>query len=276
MSDQIVQRSSGPVRSLLRAGMGAVSALFPKTSTVKQTVHNGGPLLVWANEYIGRRILTTGSFETDALSFLKSVVRAGDTCIDVGANIGIYSLAFSRLVGPSGKVEAFEPVTRNALLTELNCELNELRNVRVVRAPLSDSSGKNLSRHTPQSDSAYSYFSADGEPGDTPPSLSLDDYLGQRAISRVDFIKIDVEGAELSVLRGGAGLLASRGRPRIIMIEMVDEYLGRFGDSVLTACTWLEQFGYVPHELRNGQLVQIDPSEIEIQNVFFTERRTAP
>lgn len=269
MSDQVVQRKSGVVRTLLRAGMKMSSRLFPKTSTIRQTQLDGLALAVWSNEYIGQRILTTGSFEKEDLARLSEFVGRGDTCIDVGANIGIYSIFLARLVGVDGRVVAFEPVRRNALLTELNCELNGFRNVSVQAVPLSDRSGKSLTAHVPEGDSAYSYFSDDGTAGDTGDSLTLDDYCTKTGLSSVAFIKIDVEGAEFTVLKGASQLLSSPGRPRAIMVELVDEYLARFSHTVADLCAWMEVHGYVSHAVRNGRLTPVSAAEINIENVFF-------
>ncbi len=269
MNSEIKQRSAGPVRTVLRAGMRMTRMFFPTKSTVRQTKLDGLTLLVWANEYIGRRILTTGSFEAEDLARLSRLAKPGDICIDVGANIGLYSLFLGRLVGPGGRVLAFEPVKRNALLTQLNCELNGLDHVEVIRAPLSDVSGKSLTPTVPEGDSAYTYF-RDGptKDGDTL-SQTLDDVLERGNMGKVALIKIDVEGAELTVLRGADRLLRSDRRPNVIMLEVVDEYLGRFGNSVAELCAWLGERGYAPHVAEGDRFRAISPSDINVENIYF-------
>jgi FkbM family methyltransferase len=269
MPIEVQQRSANPVRALLRAGMRASRLLFPSRMTVRQTTWEGGPLLVWANEYIGRRILTTGNFEADDLARLHSLVALGDCCIDVGANIGLYALALGRLVGPKGLVLAFEPVARNALLTELNCELNGLSNVQVFRMPLSDVSGKSLNATAPEGDSAYTYFSEGAADGHGMRSRTLDDICEANGIGKVALIKIDVEGAELLVLRGAEALLRSERRPHTIMLEVVDEYLQRFGNSTAELCAWLDARGYRPHVADGDHLRPVTAGEINVENVLF-------
>lgn len=269
MQPQIVQKKAGPLRNLLRAGRRATAIFFPKTASVRQTRLDGLNLLVWTNEYIGQRILTTGSFEKEDLARLAQFVTAADTCIDVGANIGLYSLYLGRLVGPTGRVEAFEPVRRNALLTQLNCELNGLDHVTVNQAPLSDVSGKSLTAHVPEDDSAYSYFSDDGAGPSGSVSLTLDDYCKEHRIGPVAFMKVDVEGAEFTVLKGAAGLLASANRPKVIMVEIVEAYLARFGHNPRDLCAWMGELGYHPFAVRGGGLKAVAVDEVEVENIYF-------
>ncbi len=271
MVDHVVQRKAGPVRSLARMAMRLSASLLPRHATVRQTRLDGMPLLVWANEYIGRRILTTGSFEKEDLARLADFVKPGDTCIDVGANIGLYSLALARLTGAQGRVHAFEPVRRNALLVELNCALNDIDTVTVDRRPLSNEGGRALSARVPENDSAYSYFAEGGsaEADGTATSVTLDDYCLENRIGKISFIKIDIEGAEFNALRGAGELLASGNRPDVIMVEMVDAYLERFGTDTITVCAWMGQKGYFPYALRHGVLQPVEARAINVENVFF-------
>lgn len=269
MQADLTQRRAGPIRSLLRVGMRLSARFFPSSSTVRQTTLDGLDLLVWANEYIGRRILMTGSFEADDLARLRLLVKAGDTCIDVGANIGLYSLFLGRIVGSAGRIVAVEPVKRNALLTALNCELNDFSHVSVVQAPLSDVSGKSLIPTVPEGDSAYTYFREDSSGLQAPSSLTLDEVCDAQRLGSVSLIKIDVEGAELMVLRGAERLLASERKPHTIMLEVVDNYLQRFGDSTAALCSWLAERGYQPHVAEGDNFRLVSPSEINVENVFF-------
>lgn len=265
----MAQKKAGPVREVLRACMRVVGRFFPDTPTVRQTKFHGFDLLVWANEYIGRRILTVGSFEKDEMDRLPSFVKPGDVCIDVGANIGLHTLSLSRAVGPTGHVFAFEPVKKNALLTQLNCELNNLHNATMTAAPLSDVSGKTLSANLPDNDSSFAYFSETGAMGDAGATQTLDEFCQSKAITAVHFIKIDVEGAEMKVLRGASRLLSSPGAPRIVMVEMVDDYLRRFGDNVPDAVAFMSSFGYKPFAVRDGELTAVAAAAIDTENVYF-------
>lgn len=269
MQNELTQRKAGLFRSALRAGMRTSALLFPKTCTVRQTSVDGLTILVWANEYIGRRLLMTGSFEKDDLALLPRHVGPGDTCIDVGANIGLYSLALARLAGATGKVFAFEPIRRNALITRLSCELNGFEQVVVEERPLADKSGVSLSASVPENDSAYSYFRETDSLAGGLVSITLDEYCEKAHIGPVAFLKVDVEGAEFNVLKGADRLLRSAGRPKLILLEMVDEYLGRFGHDTQAVCGWLLERGYHSHVLREGRLQPVSPDRINVENVYF-------
>jgi FkbM family methyltransferase len=264
MTDTIVQRKTGPLRKVARVAMRMTASFLPRDATM-----NGMPFIVWANEYIGRRILTTGSFEKDDLDRLADFVQPGDTCIDVGANIGVYTLALAKLTGPTGRVHAFEPVKRNAILVELNCALNHIDNVIVERAALSDVSGRALTATVPENDSAYSFFSESGGAAGDVTSLSLDSYCDMRGLGKIAFMKIDIEGAEFNALRGAAALLASARRPAVIMVEMVDAYLARFGTDVVSVCAWMAERGYTPHLVRDGRMIVTTADAINMENVYF-------
>lgn len=264
---KIIQKKAGPLRSVLRAGMRLAERMYPAEPTVKQTKINDFHLVVWANEHIGRRILTVGSFEPDEMKRFSTLVEPGEVCIDIGANIGTHTINLASAVGPSGKVIAFEPIRKNALLVELNCYLNGLENVTIEGNPLSDTSGKILSPTMPEADSAYAFFSEGDGVGKR--SVTLDEYCSAKGINAVHFVKIDVEGAEMRVLRGGANLFSSEGRPRVVVIEVVAEYLGRFGDSVSDLVDFMDSHGYKPKGLRDGALRILAPDQIEAENIYF-------
>jgi FkbM family methyltransferase len=266
---EYTQSKAGPIRQVLRACMRAASRFFPNTPTVRQTKFHGFDLLVWANEYIGRRILTVGSFEKDEMARLPSFVRPGDTCVDVGANIGLHTLSLARAVGATGHVFSFEPVRKNALLAQLNCEINNLHNVTMTASPLSDVSGKILSANLPDNDSSFAFFSETGGMGDEGATRTLDEFCESRTVAAVHFIKIDVEGAEMKILRGASRLLSSPGAPRVVMVEMVDDYLRRFGDNKRDAVAFMSALGYKPFVVRGGQLTAVTVETIDTENVYF-------
>ncbi len=272
MTSEIAKKKAGPIQTILRTGMALTSRAFPKKPTVRQTRHNDMELLVWANEYIGQRVLTVGTFEKEEIAEFPKMLDVGDVCIDVGANIGIHTLSLAKAVGPRGHVHAFEPIRKNALIVELNAILNGFENVTVVTRPLSDTAGKKLAPTTPAGDSAYTFFSeaeTTPESGDHNLTTTIDEYCAVHSITGVKFIKIDVEGAELKVLCGASRLLLSHNRPDIIVTEMVNEYLGRFGDSVDSVCGFMERHNYQPHLLQQGLLVPVAVDKISIQNVYF-------
>ena len=160
--------------------------------------------------------------------------RPGEVVIDVGAHIGLYTLKAARAVGANGRVIAVEPGPQSFLILKDNVALNHLDNVTVVNAALSDRAGQ--SKFYACTDPSLSGFelqpNARLREVTTVRVMVLDDVLNNLGISRVDWMKIDVEGAETKVLKGGVHLLEESGKMKIIVESSSTsamEYLTKFG-----------------------------------------------
>lgn len=177
------------------------------------------------------------------LKYLEAILSAGKTFVDVGANVGIYTLAASRIVGQSGRVIAFEPSVQSFPTLKENISLNGLTNVQAFRVALSDKAGEAFLSHgdDPGKNSLGndSWRERRGEEVET---LSLDEALQEASVERVDVIKMDVEGAEELVLRGANKVVASH-KPAIIF-EVNQEAAARLGLSHHGAWDQLQSFGY--------------------------------
>lgn len=140
---------------------------------------------------------------------VKNEIKSGDIVIDVGANIGYYTLIFAKLVGDKGKVIAFEPEPKNFEILKKNIEINNLTNVVVEQKIISNINGKRklfladtgiVGHHTNPLKNSTNFIEID--------STTLDDYLAKDSLSdKINFIKIDVEGGELQVLEGSKKIL---------------------------------------------------------------------
>jgi FkbM family methyltransferase len=138
------------------------------------------------------------------ISVIRKVVRAGDTALDVGANIGFYSLVFSELVGEAGKVLAIEaaPNTYQRLLQ--NIEINHCRNVIPVNIGVSDAASELTLWIRSKTNSGANSLIKTGENCFEGPKVSvlpLLDVLRARGITAVKFAKFDIEGMERRVLK---------------------------------------------------------------------------
>jgi FkbM family methyltransferase len=169
--------------------------------------------------------LVEKQFETQELSFVQRFLRPGMTVLDIGAHHGLYTLLASKRIGEAGRVVAFEPSQRERRALRRHLALNRCRNVTTQELALSS--------ETAEREFYVVEEWADGcnslrQPAlDAKTSLArvqvdrLDAVLGRLKIDHVDFIKLDVEGAELGVLEGGAQLLERRPRP-VILAEVQD------------------------------------------------------
>jgi FkbM family methyltransferase len=158
-----------------------------------------------------------GTYERDRQRRLTEVLKSGTCFLDIGANVGFYSLLASRLVGASGQVHSFEPFPRNVAFLKRHVDLNRQANVTVNSVALSDGPDRVMSFATSANPSS-GHLAGDTNAADSisVSVTSLDSLWNQSAFSAPSVIKIDVEGAELSVLQGGRQMLAAC-RPIILL-----------------------------------------------------------
>ncbi|HEY3350319.1 MAG TPA: FkbM family methyltransferase [Thermoanaerobaculia bacterium] len=188
--------------------------------------------------------------ERDQTAALVGTLRPGQLFFDIGANVGYYTVLGSRLVGQSGSVLAFEPVLRNLSCLHRHLILNDCRNVSVVAAACSNSLA--LANFSAGSNFATGYLEPTSELESLPdpsrwtlvPTVTVDG-VAVRIGASPDVIKIDVEGAELDVLRGAEAVLKAK-HPRIFLSIHSDE-LRR------TCLAFLSGFGYQPSPLVPGE-----------------------
>lgn len=167
--------------------------------------------------------------------------------IDVGAHKGAYAYRMARLVGPRGRVIALEPQDRLAARTASAIRSAGLRWVELLQAAASDRSGtapmdyRELSTHG----AALDGLTGADVRHTTVRVLTLDSVAADRDLTRLDFIKIDVEGHEQAVLRGGLACIA-RHHPAIL-VEIETRHHDREADPFHAARVLLEPLGYTPY-----------------------------
>jgi FkbM family methyltransferase len=148
---------------------------------------------------------------------IREEIHEGDIVIDVGANIGYYTLIFAQLVGKSGKVIAFEPESKNFEILKKNVEINNYDNVIVEQKIVSEKCGKMklyvsdsdiVGHRIQQMKNLKNFVEVE--------SVTLDDYMKKLNLDKkVNFIKIDVEGAEPNVLEGSNKILEENDQLKI-------------------------------------------------------------
>ncbi len=139
-------------------------------------------------------------------------IQPGDTILDLGAYIGTSAALFSHLTGPQGQVYSFEPIHSQAL--QKNIEINNLTNVECVPAAVGD---ENRHISFTQSDLGVSSRQANSNESKnfhTVPQITVDEFVAERGLKKVDFIKMDIEGAEEPALRGALKTL-ERFKPKL-------------------------------------------------------------
>jgi len=185
-------------------------------------------MTIWLGANAGRKINAThsqlgallGTTEPELQRRLSALLEPGQVLFDVGANIGFFSLLGASLVGADGSVYAFDPVPDHAEAIRHNLALNDIRNVTVIEKAVADRADRARLLVPPESTGARLDRRA---PGPRESSLdvevvTLDELVDSDVIRPPDVVKIDVEGAEVEVVRGMARTLA-RHRP-IVLCEM--------------------------------------------------------
>ncbi len=176
---------------------------------------------------IERHLLTRGSFDPHLIKAFAENIHDGDTVVDIGANIGYYSLIFSSLVGTKGKVIACEPFPRALDHLKTNLAYNEKLSSRITLFEVACSNAQKT-LHMEHADGNLGGSSVhEGTRGISVPGNTLDALLAN--VPSVSFIKIDIEGYEMEALEGAQETIAKH-RPRIIFEYSPSLYAAMSGD----------------------------------------------
>ncbi|MFI9720769.1 FkbM family methyltransferase [Streptomyces sp. NPDC052396] len=225
---------------------------FPRQEIVRSA--DGVKYLVDTRDLIQRYIYMFGVWEPHLTCWLRRRLQPGDTFVDVGANVGYFSLLAARLVGADGQIAAVEasPLFHRRMLEQL--ELNGFRNVRAVNAAVADvqkeltftlASSHNLGANSivPYDGAIESSFSIDASP--------LPDVLTLAEIVTARLIKIDVEGAEGAVVRGMSSMIGELRDDAEIAVEVDPQRMAKLGDSVDELLSTFSEYGFHPYRLVN-------------------------
>jgi len=201
---------------------------------------------------IAQQLVFDHSYEPLATKLFQSLVKEGMTVVDIGANIGYYTILASKLVGQDGLVYAFEPEARNFADLMGNINLNQSHNVIPLYKAVSDKYGS-LPLYVSETESGEHSLVRCESRNDVKPVLvqtvALDD-----TIKKADFIKLDVEGHEYQSLEGAKQILSSR---PILLIECWPE--GILANGITMEKFWLSLKRYYSH------IYLID----EFQKIFY-------
>jgi FkbM family methyltransferase len=233
--------------------------LRPVKSRSVVDVH-GHLLEVDEHDFLGLTI--NRSYEPEVTAFLKGNVAAGQTAIDLGANIGYFTLLLARLVGDGGRVVAFEPDPQNCLLLEKNVRANGYRNVTVRREAVADYCGRAPLFLSDVNPGDHSLTDADGKRNTVDVDVVTLDSALAHLRGRVHWIKMDIQGAELAALRGMQSLIESC--PDLtIVTEFCPQALARFGEDPAGMLSLLGESGFDVCELdKSGATHEARPQEI--------------
>lgn len=208
------------------------------------------------------RVLRRGTMEKKVLF---RTIHRGDVVFDIGANVGNYTCMFARLVGSLGEVHAFEPVPPTFKKLRQTVEQNNL-NARLYLSQyaLADKPGC-LTMYMPVNDCSQAALTVHDDLAWSSSHIesftncevgTLDGYINSREIGQIDFVKIDVEGAELLVLQGMESILR-RSRPPTLLVEIFAPWTANFNYTPRDLLEFLHQFGYVFYYIGKDGLILV-------------------
>jgi FkbM family methyltransferase len=218
-----------------------------------------------------KQLLLHGVHEKCATELCKHVIKKGDIIVDVGAHVGYYTLLFARLVGEKGKVFAFEPDPENFALLMRNIEANEYRNVVAVRKAVSNKSEIAKLFLCPDNTGDHRiHNSCDSRQSIEVETTSLDEFFKNKC-SKIDLIKMDIEGAEMLALQGSTKLLEKNESLQIIT-EFWPRSLRIFGFSPKEYLDELTERGFKLYVI-NENVQRIQPLTLDLQEELCENER---
>ncbi len=193
------------------------------------------------------------NYERKESKFIRRYLKPGMIFFDVGSNVGYYTLLAAPIVGKNGKVHAFEPVSEQHADLRANVERNQLQNVVPERLIITDRAGTmeiNLGSEDNAGTASVNLVYRENRPTERVDCTTLDDYLRARGVTRLDVLKIDVEGHEPFVLRGMTETLRKL-RP-LLLVEVRGDMLEEVGSSREALFGQIAGHDYAPYALTRG------------------------
>jgi FkbM family methyltransferase len=234
--------------------------LMPDERLLTVTLDKGFRMQLDMADAEQRKVYFFGHYhERYEAALVAGLLDPGEVFWDVGANVGYFALVAAAAVGATGQVLAFEPGAASLERLTANVALNPYKHIQIFNLAVADADGEaTLYRADGIADSSASLFAAaaGAARGEVCRTVTLDGFLTKEGMRPPDFLKLDVEGAELRALQGAAKLLAEA-RP-LLLVEMEEKTLGPAGASKAAIQAFLTDFGYRPAHLRKGRWRLID------------------
>lgn len=246
---------------------------FYKPHSIRKVRREGFNFQLDISMFLDHAIFFCRMDEDPSLNVLLQQLKKNFIVLDVGANIGYLTLKFARTCS-DGYVYSFEPDSQNYQALRTNIELNRLNNVTTIKKALGAQDGQEI---------LYKYFP--GNPGtnrilpekpnvkhqlECVEVIPLDKFVEQEKISRIDLIKIDVEGYEIFTLKGAQQLI-KKWNP-ILFVELVEVNQNQQGYTCLSLVEYIESMGYEVLDASTMKLVDRTKKNYNTDILCFKNR----
>lgn len=213
----------------------------------------GGKIICNLDDFLPFHLFIYGNYRLEKKyeQYMLSKIQKDDVIVDVGANMGYYSIQFARLT--NGKVYSFEPLSTQFSLLKRNVELNKLTNDVLINNAVSDTNEVKKIYLTEDEEQGTSSIEVKTSSFEEVQCTTLDDYFEKNNVTKLDVLKMDIEGHEKKALIGMKNILA-KGMIREFYIEIHGGCLEAAGTSPEDICAYLRSFGYYPHSIKTGEI----------------------
>ena len=255
----------------LKYFLKAANLLGIADKVYKKRVHDNFYMLLNPMEHIQQQLFWYGYYEKELGDLLKKAIKPGDVFLDLGANIGYFSLLVAKNL-PSVKVISFEPVLGLFEKMNDNISLNNIKNISTVSAAVGEISGeRELFVSAPDNLGMSSFHQPENYSGkkERVKVVNIDDWFKTSGLSKIDVIKLDIEGSEFDVLKGMKKVLQKQ-KP-ILIVEVNPVTLSMFNLKPSDICDYLKQLNFEGFLIfENARLKHLNHAEInQTTNVLF-------
>lgn len=219
---------------------------------------------------VATHLLKYGSYEEEVAQIFYREIKQGMTVLDIGAHIGYFTLIAAKLVGEKGKVFAFEPEPTNLSFLLKNIEVNGYKNIIPVPKAVSDETGKTLLFLSPDNTGDHRIYSCyDDREFIEVETTALDEFF-KGFEDKIDFIKMDIQGAEMKALRGMTEVMR-RNKSLKMVVEFWPFGLKRCGSSPEEFLNEIRRNNFQIHLIKEDGSTQPidDPSAICPQGMYL-------
>lgn len=261
--------------------MGIMRRLFfSRTTLFPWRMRNGALVALSTNDLfesygVGPHCFRRGDWEQHIERYITNHVRPGSVALDIGANIGYFTAVLSLKTGPEGLVYAFEPVPVTLEHLKLTIRANDLGNVTLVEGALGDESKQVTITYSPEVLGNASLRERKHSPNARRSEVTmrtLDSLYEEGSIRQCDFIKMDVEGYELNVLRGGTRYLRDSGADILFEYNPRMTEGGMIGLRLLAETILQIDARYQFHRItESGEALRVELDSLEVSDDDYVD-----